>query len=260
MSIHPTAIVDPSVKMGSGNIIGPYCVIGPGVEMGNDNHLVSHVVLEKNVRMGNANRIAAFSSIGGASQSVHDAFDDETYVEIGNHNNFYEYCTVNRGSKLDKQVTRIGDHNHFLASTHVAHDCIVHNHVVLINHATLGGHVTVDNHARLGAFVAVRQFCHIGQHAFMVEACQIIKDVLPYTIVVGSDCRVRGVNKEGLRRHDYSPEAMRLIDEAFRIVYKSALVVPKAIEALQVLEKEEEGAVIAPIRTFLQRSARGIVR
>jgi UDP-N-acetylglucosamine acyltransferase len=260
MSLHPTAIIDASAALGKANVIGPYCIVGPGVVLGDHNHLGSHVVLEKNVQMGSHNYVGSFASLGGSSQSMHDQHDDETHVIIGDHNRFYEYCTVNRGSKLDKKVTTIGDHNHLMTCAHVAHDCIVHDHVVLVNHATLGGHVEVFSHAILGAFVAVRQFCKVGSFAFLVEACQIIKDVLPYTVIVGSDCRIRGINKEGLKRHNFTEAQIRLLSEASRIVYRRGLTVPEALAALKVLESDDQDNLIAPFSRFLENSARGIVR
>ena len=260
MSVHPTAIIDPSATLGENNSIGPYCIIGPDVHLGDNNTLVGHVVLERHVRMGSNNFIAPFASIGGCSQSVHDNPDDPTFVEIGDHNRFYEYCTINRGSLQDKKVTAIGSHNHFMTGSHVAHDCIVHDHVILVNNATLGGHVVVDSHAILGAFVAVRQFCHIGSYAFLVEACQVIKDVLPYVVIAGSDCRLRGINKEGLRRHQFTSDQMRLLNEAFRIIYRQGLVVSDALQALDALIAQEDGHVVKPMRTFLASSSRGIVR
>lgn len=260
MSIHPTAIIDPDAKIGQGNTIGPYCVIGPGVQMGDNNQLSSHVVLERNVVLGSNNFIASFACIGGCSQSVHDNPEDPTFVSIGNHNRFYEYCTINRGSLSDKKTTTVGHHNHFMACSHVAHDCVVEDHVVLVNHATLGGHAVVRAHAIIGAFVAVRQFCEIGSYAFMVEACQIVKDVLPYTVVQGSDCRVRGINKVGLRRHDFTDKQIQLINEAFRVIYRRGLVVKDALAQLEAMMAKDDGAVVAPIHAFLQNSSRGIVR
>ena len=166
--IDPRAIVAPTAKLGQGVEVGPFAIIGPDVEIGDGTIVGPHAVVTGWTKLGSHNRIFQFASIGDAPQDKKYA-GEPTRVEIGDRNVFREYVTVNRGTTHDKGITRVGSDNLFMASSHIAHDCIVGSHCVFANLATLGGHVEVDDHVILAGFTGVHQFCKIGAHAFIAD-------------------------------------------------------------------------------------------
>ena len=208
------------------------------------------------VRIGKNNRFHAYASIGQQTQDLKYA-GEPTYLEIGDDNNFREFCTVNRGT-LPGTKTIVGSHNHFLSYAHIAHDCIVGNHCIFSNNGTLAGHVTVEDHVILGGLTAVHQFCRLGKHAITGGCSKIVQDVPPFMIADGNPAEIRGVNLIGLERKNYPPESVKLIKEAFRLIYRSKYNRRQAIEAMQKdLPQTEE---ITELIQFIENSERGIVR
>ena len=201
--------------------MGPYCVIGAGVELGAGCWLQHHVSLTGPSRIGPRNRFFAFTSIGQQTQDLKYA-GEPTYLEVGEGNCFREFVTVNRGTAPGAS-TRIGSRGHFLAYSHVAHDCTVGDGVIFSNNGTIAGHVEVGDHAIIGGLTAVHQFCRIGQHAITGGCSKIVQDVPPFMIADGNPGEVRGYNKVGLERHGFDEEAVRAIKEAYRIIYRSRM-------------------------------------
>ena len=179
MNVHPTAIIDPQAKIHPSCKIGPYCVIGPNVQLGEGCHLVSHVAIEGPSKIGADNGFFPFSSIGMAPQDMTYA-GEPTQLEIGAHNEFREFVTINRGTAKGGGITRMGNYNLIMAYAHVAHDCVVGDRVILANAATLGGHVTVEDWAVVGAMCPVHQYVRIGAHSYVGGGTTITKDVLPF--------------------------------------------------------------------------------
>lgn len=255
--IHPTAIIDPSARLAENVTIGPWCIVGPDVEIGEGTVLHSHVVIRALTRIGCDNQFFQFSSIGEACQDK--KFEGEvTHLEIGDRNIFRESCTIHRGTGLGNGVTRIGDDNLFMAYVHVAHDCIVGNHTVFSNNASLAGHVTVDDFVILGGFSGVHQFCVVGAHAFAAMGSMIAKDVPPFIKVSGYYAKPFGLNSVGLRRRGYSAQTLSLLRQAYKIIYRQNLNIAEALEKLQQLEHDCEE--VAMLIHFLKRAERGIVR
>src|SRR5437868_8721709 len=256
VQIHPTAIVDPGTEIGSGTIVGPYCVIGANVVIGANCWLQHHVTLQGPLRAGIGNKFYAYCSIGQQTQDLKYA-GEPTYLEIGDENTFREFVTVNRSTKGEGK-TRVGSRGNFLAYSHIGHDCEVGNEVVFSNNGTLAGHVEVGDNAVMGGLTAVHQFCRIGRFAITGGCSKIVQDVPPFMIADGNPAEIRGVNLIGLERKNYPPESVKLIKEAFRIIYRSKYNTGQALEAMRnELPASDE---IALIIEFIQKSERGIIR
>ncbi|WP_440223752.1 acyl-ACP--UDP-N-acetylglucosamine O-acyltransferase [Dokdonella sp. MW10] len=255
--IHATAIIDPSARIGQNVSIGAYSVIGADVEIGDGTTIGPHVVIEGPTKIGRDNRIWQFASIGAAPQDK-KFHGEKSRLEIGDRNVIREFVTFNRGTDDDASLTKIGDDNWLMAYVHIAHDCIVGNHVIFSNAASLAGHVVVDDWVILGGFSLVHQFCQVGAHAFTAMGAIINRDVPPYVTVAGSFAEPKGINSEGLRRRGYSSDRIMAIKRAYRTLYMSGL--PLA-EARGELARAAEGAPdVRLMLDFIERSQRSLVR
>lgn len=255
--IHPQAIVDPSARLADDVEVGPWTFIGPDVEIGAGTRIESHVVIKGPTRIGKGNRIFQFATVGEECQDKKYK-GEPTRLEIGDHNVIREGVTIHRGTVQDAGVTRIGHYNLLMAYAHVAHDCVVGDHVILANNAALAGHVHVGDYAILGGFTAVHQFCHIGPHVMCGAGTVVLKDIPAYVMATGNSARPHGINLEGLRRRGFSPEALSTLRRAYKTVYRQGLTVEQALQALEVMAREEPAvqALIESLRT----SSRGIIR
>lgn len=256
-NVHPTAIVDPSAKIGCGVSVGAYSVIGPEVVIGDECWIGPHVVINGPTTIGRENKIFQFASVGEVPQDLKFT-GEETRLEIGDRNTIREFATLNRGTGVGGSVTRIGNDNLLMAYIHVAHDCIIGNHVILSNNASLAGHVVVHDHVILGGFTLVHQFCAIGQHVFAGMGSAIAKDVPPYLIVSGAPAEPHGLNKVGLKRRGFSEERLRQISRAYKLLYRQGLSLEEAkLELNKMAERDEDVRLFA---AFLQQSTRSIIR
>ena len=254
--IHPTAIVDAKVEIGAGTIIGPYCIIGAEVVLGPNCWLQHHVTLAGPMRAGAGNKFYAYCSIGQQTQDLKYQ-GEPTYLEIGDENTFREFVTVNR-STTSEGKTRVGNGGNFLAYSHIGHDCTVGNGVVFSNNGTLAGHVQVGDYAVMGGLTAVHQFCRIGRFAITGGCSKIVQDVPPFMIADGNPAEIRGVNLVGLERKGFPPEDVKLIKEAFRIIYRSKYNTAQAIEAIR--KELAPSEAVEQIVDFIEKSQRGITR
>jgi len=255
--IHPTAIIDPAAELAEDVCVGPFCLIGPGVQIDAGTTVGSHVVIKGPTRIGKNNRIFQFSSVGEDTQDMKYR-GEITRLEIGDGNIIREYCTIHRGTIQDKALTQLGSHNLLMAYTHVAHDCVVGNHVIMANAASIAGHVQVEDFAILGGFTLVHQFCKIGQYSFSAMGSIISRDLPPYVLVGGQPTKPHGINAVGLERQGFGQEAIRQIKKAYKIIYKSGLKLEAAIEALE--EMVEETPEVECVVTFLKQTQRSILR
>lgn len=255
--IHPTAVIDPNAVIGEDVEIGPFCYVGPEVKIGDRCILGPHVVVEGPTTIGEENRFFQFCSIGADCQDK-KYHGEVTKLEIGARNSFREGSTVHRGTEGGGGVTIIGDDNLFMVNTHVAHDCIVGNHVVFSNGASIAGHVRVDNYASLGGFVGVHQFCVIGEHSFSAGGTIIFKDVMPFVKVSGHPASAFGLNNVGLERRNFSGEEIKYLKQAYKIIFRTSATVKEAIQQLDPLVKACQRVSI--LQQFLQNSPRGIIR
>lgn len=255
--IHPSAIVDPAAILAEDVSVGPFSIIGHDVEIGSGTTVGPHVVIKGPSRIGRDNRIFQFASVGEDPQDK--KYQGEiTRLEIGDRNVIREYCTIHRGTAQDQSLTRIGSDNLLMAYTHVAHDCVIGDEVIMANGASLAGHVSVDDHAILGGFSLVHQFCRIGRHSFSGMGSVISRDIPPYVMVGGSPTKPRGINNVGMERRGYDAEAILQIKRAFKVIYKSRLKLEEAIENLAAMA--EQSPEILPMLEFLQQSGRSIIR
>lgn len=257
MSIDSRAIIDPSAKLASGVSVGPYSIIGADVEIGENTWIGPHVVIQGPTRIGKDNRLFQFSSIGDIPQDK-KFHGESSRLEIGDRNTIREFVTINRGTEDGGGVTRIGDDNWLMAYIHIAHDCIVGNNTIFANNASLAGHAIVEDFAILGGFTLVHQFCQIGKHAFCGMGSAISKDVPPFVIVNGSPAEAHGLNLEGLKRRGFSKETLKLLRDAYKIIYRQGLTIEEAKVKLQALA--QHATEVQELLDFLQHSQRGIVR
>lgn len=255
--IHPSAIIDSSAELGRDVEVGPWTYIGPGVEIGDGCVIGSHVVIKGPTIMGRHNRIFQFASVGEDCQDKKYR-GEPTRLEIGDHNVIREGATLHRGTIQDQGITRVGSHNLLMAYTHVAHDCVVGDQVILANNAALAGHVHVDDYAILGGFTAVHQFCHIGAHVMCGAGTVVIKDIPAYVMATGNTAQPHGINSEGLKRRGFSAEAIAQLKRAYKVIYRSGLTLEQVLPQLQQMA-ETESAVELLIQS-LQSSSRGIIR
>jgi UDP-N-acetylglucosamine acyltransferase len=252
--IHSSAIVDPAAELGDDIEIGPYCVINAGVELGNGCVLKSHVTMDGPTEIGEGNTFYPFASIGQQTQDLKYAAEP-TYLRIGDHNTFREFCTINRATDAG-DATVIGSHGNFLSYSHVGHDCIVGDHVIFSNNGTLGGHVIMGDYAIISGLSAVHQFCKIGAHAIIGGCSKVIKDIPPYMTADGNPAKTRAINAVGLSRRGFSDETVAAIKAAHRVLYRDKHIVSEAVDLLKSAD------VIIPevqeLIDFVSSSERGI--
>jgi UDP-N-acetylglucosamine acyltransferase len=256
VQIHPSAIVDPGADLGNGAIVGAYCVIEANVVLGANCWLQHHVTLAGPLRAGAGNKFYSYCSIGQQTQDLKYQ-GEPTYLEIGDENTFREFVTVNRSTSAEGK-TCVGSRGNFLAYSHVGHDCIVGNDVVFSNNGTLAGHVKVGDHAVMGGLTAVHQFCRIGRFAITGGCSKIVQDVPPFMIADGNPAEIRGINLIGLERKQFPAENVKLIKEAFRLIYRAKLNTRQAIEAVR--KELPATAEINELVAFIEESDRGIIR
>lgn len=255
--IDPRAVISPKAELAADVTVGPFSIIGPDVIIGPGTVVGPHAVINGPTRIGAGNRIYQFASIGDAPQDKKYA-GEPTRLEIGDRNVFRESCTINRGTTHDKGVTTIGSDNLFMAYSHVAHDCVVGNNIVFANGATLGGHVEVGDWVILGGLSAIHQFCKIGAYAFIAGGAIVTRDVPNYVMVAGNPAEPSTINAVGLKRRGFTEDQIRNIRNAFRILYRSDLLLADAVAKLEELGKTQPE--VAAFVEFIGRSERSLIR
>lgn len=255
--IHPTAVVHPDAKLAADVRVGAYSVIGEHVTIGQGSEIGPHVVIEGATTIGCENKIFQFASIGSAPQDKKYA-GELTRLEIGDRNTIRECCTLNTGTIQDGGLTKLGNDNWIMAYVHVAHDCMIGNHTILANNATLAGHVHLGDWVFLGGFTTIHQFCKIGAHAMTAFTAAVSQDVPPYVTAAGNRAKPAGINSEGLRRRGFSSDAILAIKRAYKTLYRQGLSLDEACEQLG-----EQGKAHPEVQLFIDFIAaadRGIIR
>jgi UDP-N-acetylglucosamine acyltransferase len=253
--IHPTAVVEPGAALGADVEIGPLCYVGAGVRLGDRTRLHHHASVEGNTWLGEACEVFPYACIGGKTQDLKFK-GGKPGVRIGSRNVFREYFTVHAATN-DGDFTTVGDDNTFLASGHIAHDCVIGNHIVASNGMVLAGHVTIEDHVVIGGYGGVHQFCRIGAHAMLSATAKLVHDLPPFFIADGAPAVVRAYNKVGLERRGYSAEQLERVKKIYRILYRDGLNRSQAMEKLaghELAGTEEFARMIA----FAQSSERGL--
>jgi UDP-N-acetylglucosamine acyltransferase len=254
--VHPTAVIAATAELGADVSVGPYAVIEDDVIIGDRCRIEAHAVIRRYTRMGGDNRIHPHAMVGGEPQDL--KFRGEvSWLEIGSHNVIREFASLHRGTAGGGGVTRLGDHNLCMASTHIAHDCQIGSHIVMSNLATLAGHVSVDDHAIIGGVTGIHQFVRLGRHSFVGGMTGIGMDLPPWMLASGARGTVQGPNIIGLRRAGAGAALLRAMKEAHRLVWRSGL--PRS-EALDQLEQAHgELPEVQEFLAFVHTSERGVL-
>ncbi|WP_419420243.1 acyl-ACP--UDP-N-acetylglucosamine O-acyltransferase [Legionella sp. D16C41] len=255
--IDERAMIHPSVKLAEGVSVGPGSYIGADVEIGEGTWIGPHVVIQGPTIIGKNNKIFQFASIGDEPQDV-TYKGEPTRLEIGDNNIIREYCMISRGTVKGGGLTCIGNHNFFMAYSHVGHDCMVGNYTIMVNYSALSGHVILNDYAIIGAYAAIHQFCHVGAYAFVARATYVTKDVLPYVMIAGHTTSACGINTVGLRRRGFSSTAIDYLRRAYKIIFRKGLTVQQAVAELEVMQ--QDCPEVIPMIDALNNSVRGIVR
>ncbi len=254
--IHPSAIISDAAQLHESVQVGPFTVIEGEVEIGANTVIESHTVIKGPCRIGTDNHIFSHAVVGEVPQDLKFA-GERTFLEIGDRNRIREFSTIHRGTAGGGGLTRLGSDILVMAYAHVAHDCLVGDHVILANAASLAGHVEVGEHAIFGGFAVAHQFCHIGAHAFIGGFSKISKDVVPFVMADGARARAIGLNKEGLKRRGFSPETITLLNRCFRQLVKRQGDDLVWTEFEQAAETEP---ALSEMLDFIRESERGITR
>ncbi len=256
--IHPTAIVSPDAQLADDVTVEAYSIIGPHVVIGPGSVIGPHAVIDGWTTLGERTKVGPFSSIGGPPQDFSYA-GEPTRVLIGSDCVIRENVAIHRGTQRGAGVTRIGDHCYLMATSHVAHDCQLGHHVILANGATLGGHVQLGDHASIGGLVALHQFVRIGTHGFIGGMSGLRMDFPPYMLGFGAPAKLYGPNVVGLRRQGIPTANIQALKRAYRIIFKSGLVLKDAVE--KVRAEIEPVPEVETLLTFMTApSKRGVTR
>jgi len=256
--IHKSAIVDPKARISSTVKIGPYSIIGPNVEINDNTEIQSHVSIMGNTIIGKNNKIYSFSSIGNDPQDLKFRGED-TKLEIGDDNKIREYVTINPGTEGGGGLTKIGNNCLFMVSSHIAHDCIVGDNVILANNVPLGGHAEIQDNVIIGGNSAVQQFTRVGKFAMIGGMCGVVRDIIPYGIAHGNRSILHGLNLIGLRRKNIPNKEIMILSDAYKEIFKNENLTQNlsnlskdlkkndlVIEVINFIEKDKKRPICTP--------------
>ncbi len=255
--IHPTAIISPKAEIEEDTFVGPFCIIQDGAHIKRGSKLISNVIIEGNTEIGENCTIYPFTSIGLPPQDLKYR-GEATGVKIGNNNTIREYITLHRASVGGDGQTTLGDNNFLMAYVHIAHDCKIGNSVIMANVATLAGHVVVEDHAYIGGLSAVHQLARIGSYAMVGGFSGVAQDIPPYMIASGPRAKLFGLNTIGLKRHSFSDSTINDLKKAYKILFREKRTLKDAIKKIQ--ENIPYTDEIKHLIEFIQKNKRGICR
>ena len=218
ITIHPTALIDPAARLGEDVSVGPYSIVGPDVRLGAGVRVAAHVVIEGHTEIGDGCVIHSFAALGGPPQHAGHK-GEPTRLTVGPRNVIREHVTMHCGTVMGRGVTTVGADGLFMVGVHIAHDCLVGDHVTLVNNATLGGHVRVEDYVIMGGLSAAHQYIRIGRHAFVGGMAGVNHDVIPYGNVWGNHAHLEGLNLVGLKRRGFSRETINTLRAAYRLLF-----------------------------------------
>lgn len=254
--IHSTAVVDPGAELCGDVEIGPFSVVEDDVVIGEGCKIQSHSLIASGTRLGKNISIGKGAVLGTKPQDLKFK-NEKTYLEVGDNTIIREFATLNRGTDYSYK-TIIGQDCCLMAYVHVAHDCVIGNNVILSNAVNMAGHVIIGDYVGIGGITAIHQFVKIGQHSFISGCSGIAKDVPPYILAMGVPSTYGGTNHVGLARRGFDKEVILEIKRAYRLIYRSSLMVSDAIQEIEKTLKPLPE--IKNIVEFVRRSERGIVR
>lgn len=254
--IHSTAIISKEAELADNVSVGPFSIINGDAKIAAGTKIASHVVIETGCEIGENCRIFKGAVLGSVPQDLKFA-DEKTFLRIGNNTTVREFATLNRGTTHSME-TVIGDNCLLMSYSHVAHDCRIGNNVVLANSVNLAGHVIIEDFAGIGGLTPVHQFVKIGTQSFVGGGLRIPKDVPPYILAMGEPLQYAGLNKVGLQRRGFSEETIKLLNQAYKILYRQNNTKNQAIEILS--DKFSDNPEVMHLVEFLKNSERGIIR
>lgn len=257
MKIHPTAIVSPEAVLAEGVEVGPYTTIGRDVTIGKNTVIGPHTVIDDHTDIGESCNIFQFCSIGAPPQDLKYK-GEPTRVIIGNNNTIREFVTIHRATTSDIGKTVIGNHNLIMAYSHIAHNCILGNFIVMANAATLAGHVLVEDFAIVGGLSAMHQFTRVGAHVMLGGMSAGPKDIPPYTMASGNRAKLFGLNLIGLKRRKFSDDTIKKLKGAYHTVFRENLQLKDALQ-----KARDEFGDCPEVRHFIEfisESKRGVCR
>ena len=258
IKIHPSSIVDPKAELAEDVEIGPYCTVGPNVKIGKGTRLISHVVVDGYTTMGERNLVFPFASLGMIAQHKRSNAPDAELI-IGDDNTFREQVTAHVGSEVDNKITKIGNRNLFLVASHIAHDCILGDDIVMSNNATLAGHVKVGNRAIIGGLAAVLQFTHIGEGAMIGGMAGIARDVIPYGLVIGGGrSGLSGLNLIGLQRAGVAKEEILTLQQAYKTLFNKddGRIFAERLQELETDERFKQNMFVQKVIEFVKNPSK----
>jgi UDP-N-acetylglucosamine acyltransferase len=256
-NVHPTAVIGSRARIGVGCYIGPYSIVGDEVELQDEVRLESHCVIDGRTTIGQGTKVFPFASIGLAPQDLKYK-GEPSETRIGRRNLIREFVTIHRGTAGGGMVTQTGDDCLLMAQTHIAHDCILGEGVIMANAATLAGHVTIENNANVGAYSGVHQFCRVGQEAYVGGYSVVVKDALPFALTVGNHARCYGLNTTGMKRRGYSREVIKSLHRAFHLLLSAKLNTSQALERIK--SEIHEVPEVETLVRFIETSQRGVIK
>jgi len=261
MPIHPSSIVAEGATIPASCTVGPFCTIGPNVTLGEKCELISHVVLDGDTTIGDRVRIFPFASVGIEPQDLKYK-GEPTRCEIGPDTVIRESVTISRGTVGGGGITKVGSGCLIMAYSHIGHDSQIGNGCILANGTTLAGHVTIEDYVTTSALGPVHQYCRIGKHAYIGGGTTITQDVLPYSLTsVERDNHAYGINKVGLERKGFTPDEIRQLRSAYRLLQHSKLNTTEALAAIrEKIASGEFGEKVSYLADFIAKSERGVIK
>lgn len=253
--VHSTAIVDKTARVGDGCHIGPYVVVEGETEIGDGCRLESHSVIKSHTTLGRGNLISEGVILGGLPQDLDFNADTVSYLRIGDDNVFRENLTIHRSATTGGE-TRVGNGTFLMSGSHIAHDCVVDDQVVIASNTALAGHVRIEDRAFISGGVVVHQFCQVGRLSMVAGNAKVERDVPPFCLADGVPARLRGLNLVGLRRAGLEASRLQTLKRAYRILNDRNLKLKDRLESLAELKTEETRHLLS----FLKRSERGWLR
>lgn len=253
-AVHDTAVIDPTATFADDVVIGPYTVIGPNVRIGAGTEVGPHVHIVRDTSIGDNCKIHHGAALGGDPQDLKYAGESAELI-VGNSTTIREFVTLNRGTSAHGK-TEIGSNCLLMAYAHVAHDCVLGDHVILANAVNMGGHVSIEDHVIVGGVTAIHQFVRIGRHAFVGGSAAVMKDVPPFVKAAGNPLRLYGLNSLGLQRRGFSEETRMALKRAYRVVFSSSLNIGQALA--QARSELDVTPDVEHFLSFIEASQRGV--
>lgn len=255
--IHPTAIISQGAKLGQNVTVGPWSIIGPHVEIGDDCRIHSHVTIDGHTTIGKNNEFHPYCLIGAPPQDL-TYKGEPTKVVIGDNNIFREYTNVHRATMKENQVTKIGSNCFIMGQTHIAHDCVLGDYVIVANNADIAGHAKIGDRVYFGGVCSVSPFCKVGRGTFIGGASAIDKDVPMFCTAIGNRIKLKGINIVGLRRNGFDKKVISQLVDFYRKMEDSQLSPRSFVSQPNVQEEYGNNELIQEMIDFIKESKGGI--